>query len=121
MPSRGFATAAILIVIALTCLAVVRRMERDRRLLATLREHRAFDVENSVPLDSLSPELKETAESLALAGVIAIRRGSTGKAGCYLVQSEVPVFRRKRTRLALVGAIGALALAVVVAILILRR
>jgi len=121
MPSRGFATAAILIVIALACLASLRRMERDRRLLATLREHRAFDFENAIPLDRLSAEQKESAESLAQAGVIAIRRGTTGRAGCYLVQSEVPVFRRKRTRLALVGAIGALAVAVLVAVLILRR
>jgi hypothetical protein len=121
MPSRGFATAAILISIALACLALARRMERDRRLLATLREHRAFDCEKAVPLDSLSPEQKETAESLAETGVIAIRRGSSGKAGCYLVQSQVPLFRRKRTRLAVIGAMGALALAVVVAILILRR
>src|SRR5262249_55603571 len=112
MPSRGFATAAILIIIALTCLAVVRRMERDRRLLATLRVHRAFDLENAVALDSLSPEQKESAESLAQAGVIAILKGATGRAACYLVESEVPVFRRKRARLALVGAIGALALAV---------
>jgi len=96
-------------------------MERDRRLLATLRRHRAFDFENAVPLDSLSPEQKESAESLSQTGVIAIRRGATGRAACYMVQSEVPVFRRKRTRLALVGAIGALALAVVVALFILRR
>jgi hypothetical protein len=121
MPSRGFATAAILIIIALACLSVVRRMERDRRILATLRERRAFDFANAVPLDSLSPELRDSAESLAQAGVITIGKGATGRAACYLVQSEVPVFRRKRTRLALVGAIGALALAVVVALLILRR
>jgi hypothetical protein len=121
MPSRGFATAAILIVIALACLAVVRRLERDRRLLAILREHRAYDFDNAVALDSLDPEQRESAESLTKAGVIAIRRGPTGKAECYLVQSEVPIFRRKRTRLALVGAIGALALAVFVALVILRR
>jgi hypothetical protein len=41
--------------------------------------------------------------------------------GCYLRSTEMPVFRRKRVRLALWGGFAALVLALVVAVLILHR
>ena len=116
MPTRGFVTAAILIFIALSCLAAVRRLERDRRLLTKLRQHGAYDFQSAVPLNSLNADDRDSAESLAQASVVAISENR-----CYLVQSEVSVFRRKRTRLALSGALGALIVAILVAILILRR
>ena len=37
MPGRGFVSAAALIAIALACLTVTRKLERERRLLELLR------------------------------------------------------------------------------------
>ncbi len=115
IPTRGFVTAAILIFIALSCVAAVRRLERDRRILRTLRERGAYDVRSAVRLDSLNPDERDSAEALAQAGVIAIRENR-----CYLLQSQVTTFRSKRIRLALSGALGALLIAILLALLILR-
>ena len=116
MPGRGFASALLLILIALACLAGLRRIERDRRFMAKLRDAGACEPGSAVPLDKLDPDDLDCAAGLAQAGVVAIERNR-----CYIVQSRITMFRRKRTRVALAGACVALVLVVLVAILILRR
>ena len=44
MPGRGFVSAAALIAIALACLTVTRKLERERRLLAKLRAERGLSL-----------------------------------------------------------------------------
>jgi hypothetical protein len=75
-----------------------------------------MDAGKSVPLRELTEDERDCAQLLAVAGVLTIRQD-----GCYLRSSEMPVFRRKRVRLAVSGAVGALVLALVVAVLILHR
>jgi hypothetical protein len=67
-------------------------------------------------VDDLSEDERDSAESLATAGVLIV-----GQRGCYIRSTEIPVFRRKRVRLAISGGVAALILAVLVAVLILRR
>ena len=114
--SRGFATALLLALIALSCIAVSRRLERERRLIATLRARQAIGAERALPLDRLSADERDTARDLMATGVV---RGDGTR--CYLDPATLSGFRRKRTRLALAGAGGALALALVTAWLVLRR
>ncbi len=116
MAGRGFATALILILIALACLAGVRRIERDRRLMAKLRTHGAFGPQSALSLERLSADEQDCVATLSQAGVVAIERNR-----CYIVQAQLTMFSRKRTRVAVSGAFVALVLAVLVAILILRR
>ena len=116
MPGRGFATALLLILIALACLAGVRRVERDRRLMSKLRGARAFDPHSAMPLSGLSPDDQDSAAGLVQAGVLAIERNR-----CYIVQSQLTMFRRKRTRVVLATGFVALLIAVLVAVMILRR
>jgi hypothetical protein len=116
MPGRGFATALLLILIALAGVAGVRRIEKERRLLAKLRVRGAFDPGSALRLQSLSDEERDSAQLLARSGVLSVSQNRV-----YIVQSELPVFKRKRTRVALFGGFLGLALAVLVAILILRR
>jgi hypothetical protein len=116
MPGRGFASALLLILIALACLAGMRRIERDRRFMAKLRDAGALDPATAVALDKLNPDELDTATALTQAGVVATERNR-----CYIVQSRITMFRRKRTRVALAGAFVALVLVLLVAILILRR
>jgi hypothetical protein len=116
MGGRGFTTALLLILIALACLAGMRRVERDRRFMARLRSARAFDPQSGLPLSKLSQDDQDSAAGLAQAGVVAIERNR-----CYIVQSQLTMFRRKRTRVVLAGAFTAGLIAVLVAILILRR
>jgi spore maturation protein SpmB len=116
MPGRGFATALLLILIALACVAGVRRIERDRRLLAKLRVHGALGPETALRLDRLNTDERDCAENLTRAGVLSLSGNRV-----YIVQSQAGAFRRRRTRLALSGALIALILAVFVAVLILRR
>jgi hypothetical protein len=116
LPGRGLLTAACLVFIALACISVVRKLERERRLVGKLRARRAIDPRSAVPLKVLTPDERDCAISLAGAGVLTIRQEH-----CYIREAEVPLFRRKRMRLALSGALGAALLAVVVAALILHR
>src|ERR1700704_2699988 len=116
MPGRGLFAVACLVLIALSCISVVRKLERERRLLRKLRQQGAIDADSSVPLRELTEDERDCAQLLAIAGVLTIQRN-----GCYLRSSELPVFRRKRVRLALSGGFAALVLAVVVAVLILHR
>jgi hypothetical protein len=107
---RGFATAVCLILIALTCIAFAKRIERERRLLRKLREN-----DGNVSFDELTDEERDTAESLTEAGVLRKDRNRG-----YVRPEGLKVFRQKRVRLALSGALAALALAVVVAFILLR-
>ena len=116
MPGRGLLAVACLVFIALGCISVVRKLERERRLLSKLRRRGAVDAGSLVPLSELSEDERDCAQLLAVAGVLTIRQN-----GCYLRSTEMPVFRRKRVRLALSGGLAALVLALVVAVLILHR
>jgi hypothetical protein len=116
LPGRGLLAVACLVLIALGCISVVRTLERERRLLRKLRALGAIDNGTAVPLDDLTEDERDCARSLAAAGVLFIRQH-----GCYLRSTEIPLFRRKRVKLALSGGLAALVLAVLVALLILRR
>jgi hypothetical protein len=112
LPGRGFASAAALIAIALACLAITRKLERERRLLAKLRKRGAAGI----ALTELTDDERDAAESLAAAGVLDIQHQRA------TVRSvELGVFRRKRMRLMVMGGFGAFLLACLVALLILRR
>jgi hypothetical protein len=112
LPGRGFASAAALIAIALACLAITRKLERERRLLAKLRKRGAAGI----TLNELTDDERDAAESLAAAGVLDIQHQ---RAAVRTV--ELGVFRRKRMRLMVMGGFGAFLLACLVALLILRR
>ena len=112
MPGRGFASAAALIAIALACLAITRKLERERRLLAKLRKRAAAGI----TLTELTDDERDAAESLAAAGVLDIQHQRV-----TVRTVELGVFRRKRMRLMVMGGFGAFLLACLVALLILRR
>jgi hypothetical protein len=112
LPGRGFASAAALIAIALACLAITRKLERERRLLAKLRKRGAAGI----TLTELTDDERDAAESLVAAGVLDIQQQ---RATVRTV--ELGVFRRKRMRLMVMGGFGAFLLACLVALLILRR
>ena len=114
MPGRGLLAVACLVFIALCCISVLRKLERERRLLRKL--HGREDAGSPVGLRELTEDERDCAEALAIAGVLTIRQS-----GCYLRSTEMPVFRRKRVRLALSGGFAALVLALVVAVLLLHR
>jgi hypothetical protein len=116
LPGRGLFAVASLVFIALCCISVVRKLERERRLLRKLRSRRAVDSASSIPLGDFSEDERDCIDSLAASGVLTIRQNK-----CYVQPGELPVFRRKRLRLALSGGFAALLLALVVAVLILHR
>ena len=109
MPGRGLATAAVLILIALTCIAIAKRLERERRLIQKLRE------KGGVPLDELDDDERDTANSLRTAGVLRVDQ-SRG----YLEPAGLRSFRNKRVRFALSGALIAAVLCLVVIYILLR-
>jgi len=111
LPGRGFASAAALIAIALACLAISRKLERERRLLAKLRRRGT-----AIPVEELTDDERDAAESLAAAGVLDIQQK---RASIRTV--ALAAFRRKRMRLMVMGGFGAFLLACLVALLILRR
>jgi hypothetical protein len=113
---RGLISATALIAIALACLTVTRKLERERRLLSKLRRRGAADAANSVDLDELTEDERDAAGSLSASGVLEIQRKR-----CFIKPVELGVFRRKRLRLMVMGGFGALLLAVLVAVLILRH
>ena len=116
MPGRGLASAAALIAIALACLTVTRKLERERRLLAKLRKQGAIHPGAGTSLDELSEDDRDAAESLATAGVLEIQRQRVS-----IKTVELGAFRKKRLRLMVTGGFGAFLLACLVALLILRR
>jgi hypothetical protein len=106
---RGLATAGSLILIALACIAIAKRLERERRLIRKLQDAGA------VPLDSLSDDERDTVESLRAAGVLRV----DSQRGVFQPEG-LRAFRAKRVRFALTGALIALVLCVIVAYAILR-
>jgi hypothetical protein len=116
LPGRGLGLAAALIAVALGCLTVTRKLERERRLLAKLRKRGAVDSRSALALDELTDDERDAAASLAASGVLEIRDKC-----CSIRTVELGMFRRKRLRLMVVGGFGAFLLAVLVAVLILRR
>jgi hypothetical protein len=116
MPGRGLLTVACLVLIALSCISIVRKLERERRLLRKLRAQGALGAETAIPLGSLSEDERDCARSLAAAGVVTVAHGS-----CHLRVAELSAFRGKRVRLALSGGLTALIVAVLAAMLILHR
>ncbi len=117
MPGRGFVSAAALIAIALACLTVTRKLERERRLLAKLRRRGALNSGGAgISLTELTDDERDAAESLAAAGVLDLAQGRVS-----IRTAELGMFRRKRLRLVVMGGFGAFLLACLVAVLILRR
>jgi len=113
---RGLISAAALISIALVCLTITRKLERERRLLGKLRRRGAKDAGQGIDLDELSDDEREAAHSLSAAGVLEIQRRR-----CFIRPIELGTFRRKRLRVMVLGGFGALLLACLIAVLILRR
>jgi hypothetical protein len=114
---RGLASAAALIAIALACLTITRKLERERRLLAKLRKRAAIDSGAAgIALNELSDQERDAAESLATAGVLDIQRNRV-----CIKTVELSAFRKKRLRLMVTGGFGAFLLACLVALLILHR
>ncbi|MEP7246011.1 MAG: hypothetical protein ABI885_20345 [Gammaproteobacteria bacterium] len=109
MAARGLATAGSLILIALTCIAIAKRLERERRFLRKLREN------GSVSFSEMGEAERDTAESLLEAGVLRMDRNRG-----YVEPEGLRAFRNKRVRFALSGALTALLFAIVAAYILLR-
>lgn len=113
---RGFATASLLILVALACIAISRRFEKERRLIAKLNKHKAFDPSRGVRVNELSDDEQLTASDLTHAGVL---RGHGNVR--YIERAALASFKWKRIFLAIFAALAALAVAAGMAFLILRR
>jgi len=132
LPGRGIVSAAALIAIALACLTVTRKLERERRLLAKLRKQAGRPAAGcgsgarssgggpsgapGIRLDELREDERATAESLAMSGVLEIQHGRVS-----IKAVELGAFRKKRLRLMVTGGFGAFLLACLVALLILHH
>jgi hypothetical protein len=116
LPGRGLVSAAALIAIALACLTVTRKLERERRLLAKLRRKGAVEPGWAFPLEELTDDERDAADSLVASRVLESRQKRV-----FIRPVELGVFRRKRLRLVVLGGFGAFLLAILVAVLILRR
>ncbi|HEU4625964.1 MAG TPA: hypothetical protein VFS52_14430 [Steroidobacteraceae bacterium] len=110
LAGRGFFTAVSLILIALTCIAFAKRIERERRLLRKLRENNG-----KVSFADLSDAERDTAEALRAAGVLHADRDRG-----YIRPDALRAFKQKRIRFVLSGALIALVLAIAVAFILLR-
>jgi hypothetical protein len=115
MGGRGIATAALLILVALTCIAIAKRLEGERRMIRKLRELRATDTSKAIPLDDLDEVERDTLERLRAAGVIRMDR-TRG----YINPDALRTFKGKRMRFAVTGAFLALLLALGIAYIILH-
>jgi hypothetical protein len=113
MGSRGIATAALLILVALTCIAIAKRLEGERRMIRMLRQQRAN--QQGIPLDDLDEVERDTLDRLRAAGVVRMDR-SRG----YINPEALRTFKGKRMRFALTGAMFALLLAIAIAYIVLH-
>ena len=113
--SRGFATAALLILVALTCIAVAKRLEGERRMIRKLRELRATDSNEPIPLNDLDEVERDALERLRTAGVVRMDRSRA-----YINPEGLRTFKGKRMRFALTGAMLALLLAMAIAYIVLH-
>ena len=116
MGGRGFATAGLLILVGLVCIAISKRLESERRMIAKLRELRDQNSTGAVPLDGLSVVERDTLERLREAGVIRMDRTQG-----YINPEALRAFKGKRIRFALTGVLFASALVVLIALFVLRR
>ena len=112
---RGFATAALLGLVALTCIAIAKRLEGERRMIRKLRQLRASDSPQPIPLEGLSEVERDTLERLRKAGVLRMDR-TRG----YIDPAALKAFKSKRVRFALTGGLFALVLAISIAVVVLR-
>ncbi len=112
MGGRGFATAALLILVALTCIAIAKRLEGERRMIRMLRQ-RASD--KGIPLEDLDDIERDTLDRLRAAGVVRMDR-SRG----YINPDALRTFKGKRMRFALTGGMFALLLAIAIAYIVLH-
>jgi hypothetical protein len=115
LAGRGFATAALLVLVALTCIAIAKRLEGERRMIRKLRQLQATDTSRAIPLEGLSDVERDTMERLRDAGVLRMDR-SRG----YIDPAALRAFKGKRLRFALTGALFALGLAILIAATVLR-
>ena len=115
MGGRGFATAALLILVALTCIAIAKRLEGERRMIRKLRELRASDSNESIRLDDLDDVERDTLDRLRAAGVVR-----TDRTRGYINPEALHTFKSKRMRFALTGAMLALLLAMAIAYIVLH-
>ena len=117
LAGRGFATAALLVLVALTCIAIAKRLEGERRMIRKLRELRATGPEAArpIPLEGLNEVERDTLERLREAGVLRMdqTRG-------YIDVAALKAFKGRRLRFALTGALTALVLAIMIAVIVLR-
>ena len=113
MGSRGIATAALLILVALTCIAISKRLEGERRMIRMLREHWASS--KGIPLDDLDEVERDTLDRLRAAGVVRMDR-TRG----YINPEALRTFKGKRMRFAITGAMFALLLAIAIAYIVLH-
>ena len=115
MGGRGFATAALLILVALSCIAIAKRLEGERRMIRKLRELRASDSNDSIRLDDLDEVERDTFDRLRAAGVVRMDR-----ARGYINPDALRSFKGKRMRFALTGAMLALLVAMAIAYIVLH-
>jgi hypothetical protein len=113
MGSRGIATAALLILVALTCIAIAKRLEGERRMIRMLREQRAN--QQGIPLNDLDEVERDTLDRLRAAGVVRMDR-SRG----YINPEALRTFKGKRMRFAITGAMFALLVAMAIAYIVLH-
>lgn len=115
LAGRGFATAALLILVALTCIAIAKRLESERRMIRRLRQLRAGDGPQSVSLEGLNEAERDTLERLRSAGVLRMERNRG-----YIDPEALRTFKAKRMRFALSGALIALGLGIAIVVAVLR-
>jgi hypothetical protein len=115
LAGRGFATAALLILVALTCIAIAKRLESERRMIRKLRQLRAGDAARPVSLEGLSEVERDTLERLRSAGVLRMDRNRG-----YIDPDALKAFKAKRMRFALSGALIALGLGTAIVFAVLR-
>jgi hypothetical protein len=115
LAGRGFATAALLILVALSCIAVAKRLESERRMIRKLRQLRAGGEAQTVSLEGLSEIERDTLERLRSAGVLRMDRNRG-----YLDPEGLRTYKAKRVRFAIGGALFALALGVAIVLAVLR-
>ncbi|MEJ0036999.1 MAG: hypothetical protein WDO68_13115 [Gammaproteobacteria bacterium] len=115
MGGRGLATAALLILVALTCIAIAKRLEGERRMIRKLRELQATDTDRAIPLNGLDEVERDTLDRLRAAGVVRMDR-TRG----YINPEALRTFKGKRMRFALTGGLLALLLAMAIAYIVLH-
>lgn len=113
--SRGLATLFVLVLLALACIAMLRRMDRERRVIRELRNRAAFDATHAVRGRDWSPDDQDTADQLTDAGIVQTVGGAR-----YLDRAQYDAWRRRRTRVVLGSAAGVAILAIVVGIVLFR-